>query len=311
LVCSWLIAVAATGQCRWEATSASLHFSEAVWTGSRFVGLGQDAGGAFVAASVKGTDWTVTARYSEPPSGLLAWNGHELLGIIAPRAWTSPDAVTWTELTTDLGYLQPTFLTWARDKFFAYRPPLWWGAGNFLISADGAQWSLVNAPLAEERAVTHTGSQYVAVGGPQPCVGTSPDAITWTAQPLPATVGAYPYLNDVTWDGRLLVAAGNDGLIVTSPDGTAWTSQDSGVSASLHAVAVTPDGFVCGGENGTLLTSRDGVNWRQEAAPTQVLIVHLIAGGSSTLAIDANARLFARSCEARRMIRRHLTRLPG
>jgi hypothetical protein len=106
------------------------------------------------------------------------------------------------------------------------------------------------------------------------------------------------------------VAAGYDGLIVTSENGMTWTSQDSGVSVWLYSVAVTPDGFVCGGENGTLLTSHDGVTWRPEPTPTKAVIVHLVAGGSRTLAIDGNSRLFVRSCGPRPAIRRHLSRLP-
>jgi photosystem II stability/assembly factor-like uncharacterized protein len=170
---------------------------------------------------------------------------------------------------------------------------------------------MVDRPVAEVRAVTYTGSQYVAVGDPEPYVGTSPDGISWTVQALPAAVGAYPYLDDVTWNGQLLVAVGYDGLIVTSDNGTTWTSQDSGVSVWLYSVAVTPDGFVCGGENGTLLASHDGVTWRPEPTPTKAAIIHVVAGGYRTLAIDGNNRLFVRSCEALRRIRRHLSRFPG
>jgi len=310
LVCSWLIAVAAMGQCRWEPANASATFSTAVWTGSRFVGLGWDTDGYFVAVSPTGIDWTVTTRYTG--GGLLAWNGHELMGIIAPNLWTSPDAVTWTEVTTDWDYLQPVFLTWAGERFFAFVPPLWWGGGALMSSADGADWSQVTAPveLAEVGGVVFTGSQYVAVGGEGPWVYTSPDAISWTSQPLPAAVGDTPYLRAVTWNGRLLVAVGDNGLIVTSPDGTTWTLQESGVSVGLDSVAVTSDGFVCSGDNGTLLMSHDGVTWQPEAAPTQNVIFQLIAAGSNTLAIDDTNHVFVRSCEERTTIRRHLSRPP-
>jgi photosystem II stability/assembly factor-like uncharacterized protein len=109
----------------------------------------------------------------------------------------------------------------------------------------------------------------------------------------------------------LLVAAGKDGLIVTSNDGTTWTQEESGVSGWLYSVAVTPDGFLCGGEAATLLTSHDGITWSSEPAPTGATIMHLIAGGYRTLAIDGNGRLFVRSCEPLRRIRRHLSRRPG
>ena len=109
VVCSWLVAFVATGQCRCRRRQAlSLHFSGALWTGSRFVGLGSDANGPFVALSATGIDWTVTTRYHAMQRGLLAWDGRELLGILAPKAWASPDAVIWTEFTTNLGVVQPT-----------------------------------------------------------------------------------------------------------------------------------------------------------------------------------------------------------
>ncbi len=309
--CGWVLALPVLGQCRWTMPTAPLNLATAVWSGSQFVALGGDTGGKVVAVSTTGTDWTVTARYhDETHSQLLAWNGHELLGILAPQAWTSPDAVTWTLVTQSLWVVQPTFLTWAGDRYFAWVPPLWWGAGLLWSSVDGQHWTTATRPMAQVFRVAYTGTAFVAVGGYSPSVATSLDGNSWTGQPLPASVGSSAALSDVVWNGHLLVAVGLNGLIVTSTDGVAWRLEDSRASSSLYAVTATPDGFVTGGQDGTILASPDGVSWHRELTPTQGLILQLVTGGGRTLAIVAGDHFLVRSCESTPVVRRHVPRLP-
>ena len=311
LACPCLVAVAASAQCRWEVPDVSLRIGTAVWTGSRFVAVGWDASGQLVATSSTGIDWTVVLRFSLPSEPQLAWDGREFLAIMPPLAWRSPDGVTWIEVPTDFGYLNPRFLTFAGDRFFAFCPPFLWGAGELKASQDGQHWSVVEQPrLGDVFRVIYTGSLFVAVGGPNPWVDTSPDAVSWSAQPLPPAVGAYPYLDDVAWDGRSLVAVGMSGLIVTSPDGLVWSVQNSGVLSSLYAVARTTDGFVCGGEGGTVLASADGTLWRTESVPTQSIVVRLVAAGERTLAVTSDGSVLVRTCEQLHRPRRHLLHSP-
>jgi hypothetical protein len=301
----WLGASVAVAQCRWQpaATNGTTAFFSVVWAGSRFVGVGWDGTENVVATSPDGVAWAVTAR--DVPPGRLAWNGSELLGVFSPSAWTSTDAVGWTQITTDLGALQPQLFTSAGGRFFAWVPPLWWGAGSFYTSADGGRWSYLDSEKVN--GIVFTGSQYVAVGDSS--TGTSPDGLSWSWAPLPAAGGGFDGLNEVAWNGRFLVAVGQNGAVETSPDGTTWTSRTSGVSAELNAVAVTPDGFICGGAQGTVLTSQDGVTWRPEAAPLTNWVYHLVGAGSRTLAVDSYGNTFVRSCLATPRVRRHLA--PG
>ena len=283
----------------------------AVWTGSHFVTLGWDTSGQLVATSETGLDWTVALRFSLPSNPMLAWDGRELFAMMPPQVWRGLDAVTWIEVPTDFGNLNPRFLTFAGDRFFAFCPPFLWGAGQLKASPDGKHWSIVEQPrLGDVFQVISTGSLYVAVGGPNPWVDTSRDTVSWSAQLLPPAGGAYPYLHDVAWDGRSLVAVGMSGLIVTSSDGLVWSVQSSGVSTSLYAVATTTDGFVCGGEGGTLLASADAMLWRSEGVPTQSTIVRLVAAGHRTLAVTSDGSVLVRTCEQLHRPRRHLVHLP-
>ena len=311
LVFACLMAVAASGQCRWEMPSVPIRLTTAVQTESHFVALGWDTSGKLVATSETGIDWAVALRFSLPSEPMLAWDGRELLAMMPPQAWRGLDAATWIEVPTDFGYLYPRFLTFAGDRFFAFEPPLWWGAGELWASQDGQHWSIVEQPrLGGVFQVIYTGSLFVAVGGPNPFVDISPDAVSWSAQSLPPEVGANPYLDDVAWNGRSLVAVGMHGLIVTSPDGSVWNVQSSGISVSLYAVASTTDGFVCGGEAGTVLASADGTLWRAESVPTQSIIVSLVAAGDRTLALTSDGGVLVRTCEESHRPRRNLVRSP-
>lgn len=311
LACYWLAPLTASAQCRWEAPNVSLHLGTAAWTGSQFVAVGWDGSDHLVATSATGTDWSVILRFSLPSVPMLAWDGREFLAMLPPQAWRGLDAATWIEVPTDFGYVNPRFLAFAKDRFFAFSPPAFFGAGTLKVSEDGQHWSIVDQPrLGEVTDVIYAGGLFVAVGGPNPWVDTSLDAVSWSAQPLPPAVGPYPYLDEVAWNGRSLVAVGMSGLIVTSPDGLAWSAQSSGVQASLYAVASTTDGFVCAGERGTVLASPDGTLWRTEDVPTQAMIVRLITAGERTLALTADGGVLVRTCEALHRPGRHLVHPP-
>ena len=298
----WLSAAVAAAQCQWQpaATNGTIAFFSVVRAGSSFVGVGWDGTENVVATSPDGVAWTVTAH--DVPPGMLAWNGSELLGLFSPNGWTSTDASSWTQITTDLGPQQPSLLTSAGGRFFAYVPPLWWGAGSFRTSSGGSDWSYLDSQ--EVNGIVFTGSRYVAVG--DSWTGTSPDGLSWSWAPLPATTEGFNGLKDVAWNGRMLVAVGQNGAVETSRDGTTWTSRTSGVSAELNAVAATQDAFICGGAEGTVLTSPDGATWRLEATPLTNWVYHLVAAGSKTLAVDSYGNTFVRSCQEAPRVRRHL-----
>jgi hypothetical protein len=72
-------------------------------------------------------------------------------------------------------------------------------------------------------------------------------------------------LNDVVWNGSLLVAVGYAGTILTSTDGAQWTERTSGTELPIEAAIWTGSQFVAVGgtytQTGLVLTSPDGINW--------------------------------------------------
>jgi hypothetical protein len=74
-------------------------------------------------------------------------------------------------------------------------------------------------------------------------------------------------LNDVAWNGTVLVAVGDSGDIITSPNGTAdiWSTADSGVTGSLAGVTWANSQFVVVGAGLTVLTGDvTGTNWVEQ-----------------------------------------------
>ena len=132
------------------------------------------------------------------------------------------------------------------------------------------------------RAVTWTGTQFVAVG--PDIAATSPDGTTWITR----KVGTECILTAVTWTGSQLVAVGyvdavsgpQRGVILTSPDGISWTARNSGATAPLNAVAWTGSKVVAAGNE--LFTSSDAVNWTKHESSG--VFMFLLVNGSSLMA---------------------------
>jgi trimeric autotransporter adhesin len=71
---------------------------------------------------------------------------------------------------------------------------------------------------------------------------------------------------DIVSRGDVLVAVGNEGLILTSSDGVRWTQAASGTNRFLSAVTLVGSTFVVVGEAGTVLTSLDAVTWTAQTS---------------------------------------------
>ncbi|MEW8627026.1 MAG: hypothetical protein AB2551_14830 [Candidatus Thiodiazotropha sp.] len=72
-------------------------------------------------------------------------------------------------------------------------------------------------------------------------------------------------LNDVAWNGSLLVAVGDNGTILTSADAQQWEQQDSGELRGFKAVIWAGDRFIAVGGNTRqpllVASSVDGLEW--------------------------------------------------
>ncbi|MDD3265806.1 MAG: hypothetical protein PHC75_01330 [Burkholderiales bacterium] len=70
-------------------------------------------------------------------------------------------------------------------------------------------------------------------------------------------------LNDVTTNGSLYVAVGNDGIIIYSNDGMSWDSIVGITAVNLHAITYNQNNklFYAVGDGGLVISSADAVNW--------------------------------------------------
>jgi len=137
-------------------------------------------------------------------------------------------------------------------------------------------------------AVTWSGTQFVAVGGPG-TVLTSPDGITWTSR----TSGTGNALYGVAWSGTQFVAVGSGtgGIILTSPDGITWTSRTSGTQSFLSSVTWSGTRFVAVGSMGTILTSPDGITWTPHFSGTGNYLSSVTWSGAQFVVVGADAVL--------------------
>jgi len=166
------------------------------------------------------------------------------------------------------------------------------------VTVSNASWELVTGgDLAGAGGqgvfdLVATADGYLAVDG-DTAIWTSPDAISWTAQPVADLVGTQILHIEYAPDGTL-VGVGHDvtGPKVfaawTSPDGLTWTMQapasgdlPAGIQ-QVNELAAYPGGYVAGGyvvNNGDVdvawWTSPDGVTWTAgtiaESATQQIL----------------------------------------
>ena len=84
-------------------------------------------------------------------------------------------------------------------------------------------------------------------------------------------------------DGSLIVAVGNDGVVLTSSNGQIWTKQNSATINFLKKIIVVNNVFIAVGGNGTIDRSNDGVNWTVAQPYKSLQFFDASSNGSSTV----------------------------
>jgi hypothetical protein len=141
----------------------------------------------------------------------------------------------------------------------------------------GADWELVNPQPTGTSLfkVIWTGSQIVATGS-LGSVLTSSDGERWTKTRITDPAGEYIDLSQLTWSGRLMVAAANvTGIVWSSLDGRKWTRVEVGFPVRISRLVWTGSQFagvgslVVGSRSSQVfVSSPDGSKWTY--APTSV-----------------------------------------
>ncbi len=192
------------------------------------------------------------------------------------RILTSPDGVTWTQRTS--GTTQVLRGVASGGGVFV-------AVGNnrtALRSTDATNWTAQVVPVSmpsQLRAVTHTGTQFVAVSGDPAFdfvddagVMTSPDGIAWTQQAVPTG----SLLRSVAAGGGAIVAGGGVDLTAETPflhstNGVNWTvvahQRSAGSGYGIQTVTFGGSGFVAA-QGGHVYQSADGVStWVPRTLP--------------------------------------------
>lgn len=142
-------------------------------------------------------------------------------------------------------------------------------------STNGSEWITGNVGGATTwvnlYSVVHDGSQFVAAGKDWDntawtgVIYTSPNGINWTRQHAGG-----PVLNDVAYGSNMLIAAGEDGTILTSDTGTSWNSVNSGTAGNLKGIAYNGTVFTVVGLATNYVScvyfSEDGQNWHDRSS---------------------------------------------
>lgn len=180
-------------------------------------------------------------------------------------------------------------LTWDGNRFVGLA-----SGGQVLTSTspDGSAWAVRNEPLASAgiHSVIWTGSQYVGVGNFS-TIMTSPDAITWSMQPVPVAPSVTFW--QVLWNdsAHQFVVVGDDGIILTSANGSDWVPRGSGTVNRLSGIAWANSEYVAVGAGGTVLTSADGINWSDHSPASGPVnasdLLTSIAWNGSTFAVSS------------------------
>jgi hypothetical protein len=287
-----------------DADVRGIYFTDAVWTGTRFVAIGNgfDYSRLTVAVSRDGHRWHIEktlAPYALLPAIAVGGGTIVVTGTVmhdGPASWTSPDGLTWTMHGDGFELPQaPRFESQVRDV--VHGPDGWVAVGERTVSTqartvtsmvwtstDGVRWRWQAGGTLEQsgmQAAAAWDRGYVAVGqsGDHAGIWTSPDARTWTQ------VEDDPMFHDsdrtmvgqgIAASGDVAVAFGErcgpsedcQGIRVwTSSAGDPW-SQSYRDEAAVPAsdVVATRDGFYLVTIAG-IASSTEGRRWRWEPSP--------------------------------------------
>jgi hypothetical protein len=251
--------------------------NKAVWSGTRFVGVGQ--GTNTIAYSNDGITWTGLGAAVFSVSGSdVVWNGTRFVAVGAGTNTIaySNDGVTWVGLGTSIFSTAGNGITWNGSKFVAVGQ----GTNTIAQSSDGIIWSGSGATVftAFGEGVTWANDKFVAVGSGTNTIATSSDGVTWSGQGSSVFTTQGNYL---AWNGSILVGVGSgtNHIAYSLNSGSTWTGLGTSIfSTSGNGVSWNGLRFVAAGQGtNTLAYSPDGIAWTGSGAT----IFTTLGGGTS------------------------------
>ncbi len=245
-----------------------------VWTGDRFVGLGER---------------NAVDLYGNPIPGSVVVS--------------SPDGVTWS--TTIFG-VNLQSVAWNGERFVAVGIALNGGGNELAVSEDAVTWQRLSPPgwscCWGWFAVAGVPGRFVASVGPSTLAGST-DGEHWITTELPSG----SWVDRLATGGGTFVAFGQE--VFASSDGIVWTPAVGIGGAS--AVVWLGHHFLAWDEQGNALRSADGIVWEPAdgGPPTPPDGIGALAASDHAIVGVGTGGTIARSaCPAPGQVRRRLVR---
>ncbi|MEW6158598.1 MAG: Calx-beta domain-containing protein, partial [Verrucomicrobiota bacterium] len=240
-----------------EYTPAFHDLNDVVWTGERFVAVGNRGAFAF---SENGEEWRglVYGGAFDNWTGLAAGLDRVIAGGDAGHMLVSDEGTNWVQMFS--GIQAPiTGVAFGNGRFLAV------GQGNTIaMSMDGRTWtrSSYNRSVEFQGVIWFEGLFYAV--GDNGALLSSPDGAIWT----PRFTGTDRTFRAVAAGNGMLVAVGSEGRIFISHDGEIWENRTFSELATFRMAMFMEGLFVIGDNFGRIYASADGSNWQEQTSST-------------------------------------------
>ncbi|HLP59682.1 MAG TPA: Ig-like domain-containing protein [Candidatus Deferrimicrobium sp.] len=262
--------------------SSSLVLRDVVWSGSRFIAVGDDG---MVFTSSSGSSWT---RESVPlgASDHLFGVGHNSAGTIVAVGrdqlilYSINNGDSWTLAHGRVTNAYDIYkVAYGNGKFVAVDE-----AGGIWISVDGKTgWTKYNSGLPM-RCITFANGYFMAgTGSGNGAIVRSATANSGSWEAV-GTLGMP--VRDIEYGNGKWLAVGRNIATSSSAGGTDWViriklADYNFVDQLFSACANAPGSFIAVGEHGLMLNSSDGVTWRQGDSKSLRFLFSLAYGNTA------------------------------
>lgn len=237
---------------------------------NKFFGVSGDNGRVF--SSADGVAWSAVAT---PAASLraLAYGAGRLVAVGAGGVIvTSTNGTAWT-LSQSGTTNQLLGVNYVNNRFVAVGV-----LGTILTSPDGLVWT-PRSSQGNQSNLQNTAfgnGRYVIAGQGGRVILTSTDAENWSILTSGPSQGTH--LFGVAASASALVAAGQNGVVVSSSDKAQWTNRTTSNLNQLNDVTYAQNKFMIVGNSGSVMTSTDeGATWTWHST-SNVLTTNVLMG---------------------------------
>lgn len=264
----------------WTKTGEHTQGNAAVWTGSRFIKVGNYG---YIATSSDFETWTTRDSGIHTHLQNVVWTGSFALATAADGVvMKSSDGLVWTKVagTTFTGSVR---LAWTGTLVHAFS-----GSGTD-TSTDGTSWTRISTLPRFFYDVKWLRDRFIAIGS-SGALESSVDGVAWT----PGTSGTTGPLYAAAASPDEFMVGGQGGILRASTDGVTWSPRTVPVSGMTVSSLEYRFGRWFLASNKGIHHSVDGISWTAvpglQTVPTVVDQIKLVWSGSELVCTALDAR---------------------